>query len=295
MITLTQPGLHQFEIELFATGRRNDVFDRNSDPNIDLCLVLCKVNDPTSISSGLTCIGFEHSVEYYITLSASLTPGYYLVFATSIKALSSQLLETKQQNRFSAASDKQPQQQQQPTQSESSSSADSPPLNHYSYNIIFHGQSTFGLNRTLLAPDIISDIFYSVALKMNKVKYELNGAVRSFVITGSCTHGIFIENLSPTYCIRIQLDISSSKNLESTRLTHVTQDYLRPNTRQLLAFLTPSNYRNGYVIGYKLDTQIFQYFANGNFPCIPSAFSGLHAVKNWNALLCTNTKYLILK
>jgi hypothetical protein len=63
-------------------------------------------------------------------------------------------------------------------------------------------------------------------------------------------------------------------------MTHVTQDFLRPNTRQLLAFLTPSNYRNGYVIGYKLDTQIFQYFANGNFPCIPASFAGLHAVKS---------------
>jgi len=98
MITLTQPGVHQFEIELFATGRKTQVFDRNADPNIDLCLVLCKVNDPTgggiSAPGGLTCIGFEHSVEYYITLSASLPPGYYLVFATSIKALSSQLSET---------------------------------------------------------------------------------------------------------------------------------------------------------------------------------------------------------
>jgi hypothetical protein len=269
MITLTQPGLHQFEIELFATGRKNEVFDRNADPNIDLCLVLCKVNDPSSISSGLTCIGFEHSVEYYITLSASLPPGYYMVFATSIKALSSQLNETKHQQQ---QSDK-----QLPTFSETSTDHS---LNYFSYNIIFHGQSTFGLNRTLLAPDVISDIFYSVALKMNKVKYELNGTVRSFVITGSCTHGIFIENLSPTYCIRIQLDISSSKNLESTRLTQVTQDYLRPNTRQLLAFLTPLNYRNGYVIGYKLDTQIFQYFANGNFPNIPISFAGLHAVKS---------------
>lgn len=252
MITITQPGIHQFEIELFATGRKNEMFDRNADPNIDLCLVLCKVNDPVN-NTGITCIGFEHSVEYYITLSASLTPGYYMVFATSIKALSSQISE-----KTSVGSDD----------------------NYFSYNIIFHGQSTFGLNRSLLPPDIISDMFYSVALKTNKVKYELNGLVRSYVITGSCTHGILIENLSPNYCIRIQLDISSSKNLESTRLTNVTQDYLRPGSRQLLAFLTPSNYRNGYVIGYKLDTQLYQYFAVGNYPNVPLAFSGLHAVKN---------------
>ena len=68
--------------------------------------------------------------------------------------------------------------------------------------------------------------------------------------------GIFIENLSPSVCIKAQLDISSSKNLESTRMSNITQDFIYPRRRQLLAFLTPSNYRNGYVIGYKLDNQI---------------------------------------
>lgn len=252
MINVTQPGYHQFEIELFATGRKSYVFDRNADPDIDLCLVICRVDDPSN-NSGLTCIAFEHSVEYYITLSAVLTQGYYMVFATSIKAISAKLNEPQSKNGET---------------------------DYFTYNIIFHGQSSFGLNRIMLAPEIISDIFYSVALKLNKVKYELNGNVRTFVISGSCTHAVLIENLSSSMSVKTQLDISSSKNLESTRLTNITQDYLYPGSRQLIAFLTPSNYRNGYVIGYKLDTQLYNYYVNGNFPPIPTSYSGLHAIRS---------------
>lgn len=263
MITVNQPGVHQFEIELFATGRKNKIFDRNADPDIDLCLVLCRVNDPNN-KSGLTCIGFEHSVEYYITLSATLTQGNYMVFATSIKAISSLAGEKfydKENEHLSHQHD--------------------PQQNFFTYNVIFHGQTTFILNRTILSAEIISDIFYSVALKSNRIKYDLNGTVRSFIIAGSCTHGILIENLSRTYHVKIELDTSSSKNLESTRLTNLTQDILEPGTRQLIAFLTPSNYRNGYVIGYKLDTQICHYYVSSNYPIIPKCFTGLHSVRKF--------------
>lgn len=252
MITVNQAGNHQFEIELFATGRKNQVFDRNDDPDIDLCLVLCKVDDPIN-NSGLTCIAFEHSVEYYITLSASLAPGNYMVFATSIKSISFQNGEKT-----------------------SSKEAEN---NHFTYNIIFHGQTTFVLNRAVLAKQIISDIFYSVALKENRVKQELNGMVKTYIIAGSCTHGIIVENLHKSNCVKVQLDTTSSKNLESTRLNDFTQDYIFPGSRQLIAFLTPSNYRNGYIIGYKLDTQIYKYHTGGNYPTVPIPYSGLHMVR----------------
>lgn len=252
MITVNQPGVHQFEIELFATGRRNQVFDRNDDPDIDLCLVLCKVNNPSN-NSGLSCIAFEHSVEYYITLSASLTPGNYMVFATSIKAIS---LQNNEKNFNKDAEN-----------------------NHFTYNIIFHGQTSFVLNRAVLATEIITDIFYSVALKENRVKQELNGMVRTYIIAGTCTHGIFIENLSQSNTVKVQLDISSSKNLESTRFNNITQDFLYPGARQLIAFLTPLNYRNGYIIGYKLDTQFCQFYSGGNYPPIPLPYTGLHTIR----------------
>ena len=256
ILTVTQPGTHEFEIELFATGRKNQGFDRNADPDIDLCLVICRVNDPAK-GTGLTCVAFEHSVEYYITLSASLTPGYYMVFATSIRAISPESLKNPN-----------------PT--------DNPgPPNYYTYNLIFHGESSFALNRTRLPPEIVSDIFYSVAVKENKVKYEFNGFVRTYVISGSCTHAIVVENASPNFTIKTQLNTTSSKNLESTRMVSITGDYIPPRSRQLLVFLTPLNYRSGYVIGYKLDTQIYPYYSNGNYPLIPPAYSGLHAIRNF--------------
>jgi hypothetical protein len=252
-ITVSHPGIHQFEIELFSTGRKNQIFDRNSDPNIDLCLILCKVSEIKGKIKKLTCIAYEHSVEYYITLSALLTPGNYIAYATSIKALSCHLNDIKT-NSFETS--------------------------YFTYNVIFHGETTFILNRTVLAPEIISDIFYSVAIKLNNVKYELNGTVRTYIISGACTHGIFVENLSSNFCIKTQLDITSSKNLDSTRFSYLTHDYLYPGCKQLIAFLTPQNYRDGFVIGYKLDTHVYYYYTSGNFPAISKCYAGLHAIRN---------------
>ena len=267
-ITVSHPGIHQFEIELFATGRKNQMFDRNADPNIDLCLILCRVNisNDQIKTKKLTCIAYEHSVEYYITLSALLTPGNYIVFATSIKALSSQSADNL---KYTSS-----------TNSKTNIGETSTGTNYFTYNIILHGETTFILNRTVLAPEVISDIFYSVALKLNNVKYELNGAVRTYIISGTCTHGIFVENLSTSYVIKTQLDITSSKNLDSTRFSYLTHDYLYPGSRQLIAFLTPQNYRDGFVIGYKLDTHIYYYYTSGNFPAISKCYAGLHAIRN---------------
>ena len=255
MISITEPGVHEFEIELFANGRKSRLFDRNADPDIDLCLVICRVNDPVKLTE-LTCLEFEHSVEYYINLQTSLTPGYYIVFATSIKAISS-LYETSKESDFYEH-------------------------DYYSYNIVFHCQSTFSLNRTLLPANIVSDIFYSVALKSNKVKYDLNGNVRTIIISGSCTHAIFVENLSNQYSIKVVMNLTKSKNLESTRYGFLTEDYIAPGTRQLVVFLTPANYRKGYVIGYKLDTILYPHVESLNSPQITEPFAGLHiARKNY--------------
>ena len=256
MITVAQPGLSEFEIELFATGRKNQLFDRNADPDIDLCLIICRINDPTGGVNGLTCVAFEHSVECYINLSASLTPGTYIVFATSIKGISACLKDMPKDD----------------TNNEP---------NYYSYNIVFHCQSSFTLNRTLLPADIVSDLFYSVAMTSSRIKYELNGNVRTIVISRSCVHAVLVENLSTTYCIKVSLNISNSKNIESTRVGTTTDDFLNPRQKQLITFLTPLNYRKSFVIGYKLDTQINSYFASGSTPEIPSSYSGLHTIKNF--------------
>ena len=253
MISITEPGVHEFEIELFANGRKSRLFDRNADPDIDLCLVICRVNDPVKLTE-LTCLEFEHSVEYYINLQTSLTPGYYIVFATSIKAISS-LYETSKESDFYEH-------------------------DYYSYNIVFHCQSTFSLNRTLLPANIVSDIFYSVALKSNIVKYYLNGSVRILKISGSRTHAIFVENLNNLNIIKVILDISKSKNLESSRFTLFTEDYLAPYSRQLVVFLTPENYRKGYIIGYNLEVFYCFHHKISASPYIIESFAGLQIAKS---------------
>lgn len=264
MINVTQPGVYELEIELFATGRKHQGFDRNTDPEIDLCVIISKV-EPSSQQSGssgmeLTCVAFEHSVEYYINLSASLSAGTYMIFATSIKAISSHLRDlSKEPN------------------GQSQHSADP---NFYSYNIVFHCQATFSLNRSIVPSEIIADIFYSVAKISSRVKYELNGNVRTTIISRSCTHAILVENLSPNYCVQVKLNMSNSKNLESTRFTAITEDFLYPLKRQLIVFLTPMNYRKGFVIGYKLDTLIYPFMTSANNPPIVDSYSGLHAIRN---------------
>ncbi len=253
MISVTQSGVYELEIELFATGRKHSGFDRNSDPEIDLCLIISKV-DTSKGSMDLTCIAFEHSVEYYINLAAQLTAGTYMVFATSIKAISSHMRDVNKE------------QYAEP--------------NFFSYNIVFHCQTSFSLNRTIVPSEIISDVFYGVAKISNRVKYELNGNVRTTIISRSCTHAIMVENLSPNYCVQVKLNMSNSKNLESTRFTNVTEDFLYPLKRQLIVFLTPMNYRKGFVIGYKLDTLIYPFMTTGNNPPVIDSYSGLHAIRN---------------
>jgi hypothetical protein len=277
MITVAQPGLSEFEIELFATGRKNQMFDRNADPDIDLCLIICRINDPTAGGvNGLTCVAFEHSVEYYINLSASLTPGTYIVFATSIKGISACLKDLPRDDLNNNNNNNNIN-----NSNINNSSSNNNEPNYYSYNIVFHCQSSFTLNRTLLPADIVSDLFYSVGLTSNRVKYELNGNVRTIVISRSCVHAVIVENLSTNYCIKVSLNISNSKNIESTRVGSNTDDYLNPRQKQLITFLTPLNYRKSFVIGYKLDTQINSYFASGSTPEIPLSYSGLHAIKSF--------------
>lgn len=239
--------MHEFEIELFSTGFYNHEFDRNADPSADLCLIVCRV-DNNDFVNGLTCLTFEHSVEYYITASANLSPGHYIIYATSIKAIS------PLNNRSKTA-------------------------DYATYNIVFHGRCPFTINRSRLSSEAVAEIFFSVAKMQKNCKDELNGQVRSYVIHGSCTHGIFIENLSYHLSAEAFLDTSTSANLESTRLVKQSYNSIRPRCRELLAFLTPMDYRSGYVIGYKLDIKPSNNLNDSRLPPIAPNYAGLHATR----------------
>jgi hypothetical protein len=238
-------------------GTITQPFDRNADPTADLCLVICTING--NCTEYLKCLSFEHSVEYYITTAVNLQQGQYIVFATSIKAISPS---------YSASG--------LPTDATS-------PKDYSTYNLVFHGQCTFSVSRHRFSNEHVADIFYSVAKMQNNFKNELNGLVRSYVIHGSCTHAILIENLSYDLWIVAHMDVHNSTNLESTRSAVETFNCIRPRSREILTFLTPKNYRNGYVIGYKLDINgisndlISQY---STYPLIIPNYKGLHSVRN---------------
>ena len=263
LLTVKEPGVHHFEIELFATGTKYRIYDRNADPDIDLCLILCKVDDPAT-GAGLKCIEFEHNVEYFITLSSALAAGHYYIFATSFKAIRNLNLYNKK--------------------SPSNSYTLDPDL--YSYNLVLHGLAAFRIKNITMPKEFVSQFFYQVALKQDKVKYDLNNNYRSYVVSGGCTHGYIIENLSKTHSIKISLDMEKSKNMESTRIDPATTDYLAPNSRQLIIFLTPTDYHRGYVIGYRVKSELVDPNDSsnlgvptvGNYPFVPSFYSGLHAI-----------------
>ncbi|RNA30610.1 calpain-D-like isoform X1 [Brachionus plicatilis] len=250
LINVQDSNENQFEFELFSTGRKNEGFDRNDEPDIDLCLIVCRLNESAE-GGGLTCVAYEHNVEYFINLSCKLKRGYYIIFATSIKAISN-LLEEKNLK------------------------PEDP--NFYTYNLVIHGECRFSLNQTGLASESIADIFFSVAKKANKTRVELDGDLLTSIIPGSCTHGVVVENLSKDKFINVSIDFGQSKNLESTRLASRTTDILAPSTKQLLCYLTPLNYRKGFVIGYKIETKIeTEKNQSNNYPSIPKFYAGLHS------------------
>lgn len=250
LINVQDSNENQFEFELFSTGRKNDGFDRNSEPDIDLCLIVCRLNEPED-GGGLTCLAYEHNVEYFLNLSCKLKRGNYIIFATSIKAISN-VLEEKNLN------------------------VEDP--NFYSYNLVIHGECKFNLNQTGLASESIADIFFSVAKKANKTRVELDGDLVTSVIPGSCTHGVVVENLSQDKFLNISIDLAQSKNLETTRLANRTTDIIAPLTKQLLCYLTPQNYRKGFIINYKMETKIeTEKNKSDNYPSIPKFYAGLHS------------------
>lgn len=239
----------EFEVELFSTGRKYFGFDRNADPEIDLCIVICSIADP-STGTGLTCVAFEHNVEYFTNLTAKLEPGYYIIFVTSIRAALNIAYE------------------------------DQSDPNYYSYNLAVHGSSNFTLNEYVYPSEMVADIFNSVAVFKNKSKLELSNNLRSSTIQGPCTHAIMVENLSMYYTIKVTLDISQSQNIDSTRMEAVTVDYIAPGSRQIIAYLTPSDYRKGFTIKYKIESQLLENSITDNQPPVPYSYYGLHAVRS---------------
>ena len=252
-------------MELFATGRKFADFDRNADPEIDLCMTLCRVD---AASGEMECVAFIHEIEYFVSISRKLKAGSrYLIFATSFRAISRLIAE--QANHANP--------------------------NFFTYNLVVHGQANFSLDQTVVSAVKAADIFYSVAKAQGNVKRELENSMRTLTVTSNSIHFVFVENLSSCARIKLSLDLSQSKNLENTRNSNEIEDHVEPMTRHMIMYLTPKDYRKGFVIAYGLEFQIAQdcLVAEWNSvkrernnmrqdfePGILKFYSGLHCIRS---------------
>ena len=258
MIEVTQPGLHEIELELFTNGRVNECFDRTADPEIDLCLIICKWSQ-----SGLECVAYEQKCDVYINLSATLTCGRYTVFATSIKAIS---IYHKEKQTLAET-------------------------NWFSYNLVFHSQQPVLINPIQQSSGMVSDLFFSVARLSQQVKYYLNESVRVTMIAANSCYAILVENLNRLECVQVKLDAAKSKNVELSRLSKLTADHLCPCTRLWVAFIVPVNLKKRYTIKVNTDINFSSHLCHAECTRLASElFSGLFSTRNIE--FCWHLKYL---
>jgi len=93
---------------------------------------------------------------------------------------------------------------------------------------------------------------------------------------------LFILNLTYELSTYLCIDIYA-RNVESSRMHKKTEDFLNPCQKQVIAFLTPDNYRKRFLISYNVNTEYTQIFPENQFPNKPAInelFKGLHAIKS---------------
>ena len=243
---------HSFDLELFSTGKKSALFDRNDDPDIDLCLILCKVDNFLTYSN-MTCIAFEHNVEYFVSLTAQLGNGNYIAYATSFKALKNISHEVGKNNN----------------------------IDYYTYNLVAHCSANFVFSSTMAPNHLIADFFYAAAVKANRIKHDLDSMMRTLVLSGSSNHGVIVENLSYDSTILIDLDSSSAKNVDQTRTSTKIIDRIPPRSRQLVTYLMPINFNKAYLIGYKINSSVIKEssFNGENNPSILPVYNGIHSLR----------------
>lgn len=237
----------QFEIELFSVCRKNDTFDRNAPQEIDLCIIICSLNDN---ASNLKCIAFEQDVKYYATLSIVLEPGYYFVYVTSLKGVRNEISSECKKND-----------------------------DLYSYNLVIHADCNYFVNQYTLPAQNISDIFFSVADFFGRVRFDINNKIRTSVIQTTYSYAVLVENLSPNLTAKINIDMTNSENYYSTRNGPVTEDFLPPGTKMIINYLIPRNFKTGFKAKYKYNYMLLAESNAASTPSIPDSYGGLHILR----------------
>jgi hypothetical protein len=151
---------------------------------------------------------------------------------------------------------------------------------YYTYNLVAHCSANFKLTESKASAHLVADFFYAAALKANRIKQDLNGLIRTLVLSGSSNHGLILENLSYDSTILIEIDSSKAKNVDQTRTSIKIADKVPPRSRQLITYLMPVNFNKAYLIGYKINTSVLKNVSvSENVPAIGNVYAGLHSLR----------------
>ncbi len=254
-INLNDPSGQQVEIELFSDGRALEFFDRTADPMIDLALIICRIG-----TTGLEGVAYKHRIEQagdFVRADAFLTPGEYIVFATSIKAI---LIMDREKRNETVKSG-----------------------NFFKYNIAFHSTTQLEISSAFYAPEMVSDIFLaSRTSHLKNACYELDNDVRFSMIYLGVVYALAVENVSETKCVKIKIDNTPNVNIDRTRLTEKTTDHLCPRQSKWVFFCVPLNFRKGHNFKHY---KVVEYDDSGECSGIENhvsrsdSFYGLHATR----------------
>ncbi|UJR19654.1 hypothetical protein I4U23_022789 [Adineta vaga] len=227
----------EFNIELFNPSAAK-YYHRSNDSNIDLFLIV--------LDSNGICKGYKHSLDYYVTLSLTVTPGEYIIFAGSMSVVNY--------------------------------------LIYSRFNLVVHADQRFVLNEKPSSYELVAIAFHAVALVANNRKVFEDG-VSILTFSDNGCFGFICENRS-NRAIRFTSDFHGSINVLPSRKTFHTIDIIPARTTQLFAIYTRKVMSEDVNIVYQVEYNLLNEPGNSvdhnltrNNPPIPIQAFGLHVLK----------------
>ncbi|CAF4951815.1 unnamed protein product [Rotaria sp. Silwood1] len=226
----------ELEIELFNAGD-GKYHNRSKEPDIDLFLIV--------LSSNGSCQAYKHGLDYYITMSTTVSSGRYIILAGSMSVVNYSIRPR--------------------------------------FNLAVHGTQSFTLNEQPSSCELVGNAFHAVALQANNRK-DFGDGISILTFNDNGGFGFVCENKSDR-TIRLTTDFQGSKNVFSSRKTFHMVDIIPAKTKQLFAMFTRRVLSRDINIVYQVEYQplnqlngIDHIRARNNPPISPQAL-GLHISK----------------
>ncbi|CAF4771840.1 unnamed protein product, partial [Rotaria sp. Silwood2] len=179
----------ELNIELFNAGD-GKYYNRLKEPNVDLFLIL--------LSSNGSCKTYKHSLDYYITLSTTVSAGRYILLAGSMSVVNYSI--------------------------------------YPKFNLVVHADQPFVLNEQPSSHELVGNAFHAVAIRAN-VRKDFGDGVSLLTFNDNGGFGFICENKSNRN-IRFTADFQGSRNVLSSRKAFRMVDVIPAKTKQLFAIFT---------------------------------------------------------